>query len=496
MEQVLEYLEAVCARTPDRIAVACRDVRYSFAAFRDLAARLGGAIPRRLKNQPICVIADRSAETAILFVAVLYSGNYYIPLDPQMPTAKRQSILDEACPEVILGTQEQSIALEGLDYDGLYLTVADAEDAPCPFPTVGGDDPLYMVYTSGSTGKPKGVLKSHRAEISFLEAYCAEFGFDDQEIIGNQTPFFFDAAGKDFYLMLKTGARLEVIPTELFAMPTMLVEYLNEKKITFLSWVPTALSVVAQLRTFSYVRPETVRRVFFVGEVMPMKHLNYWRKYLPDVCFVNLYGSSELAGICCYYRVEREFENDQNLPMGKPLGNCKIYLMDGERQITEPGKVGEIYVVSPALALEYYRDPEKTAACFPVRDFGNGPRRCYKSGDLASYDGDGNLIFAARSDFQIKHMGRRIELGEIETVAGALPDVARCCCLYDQKKSRIILFCQLSAEAEAKTGTEIQSQLRSRLSSYMLPSKVHVLDRLPLNANGKIDRQALKQQLG
>ena len=170
--------------------------------------------------------------------------------------------------------------------------------------------------------------------------------------------------------------------------------------------------------------------------------------------------------------------------------------MDGDRQITEPGKVGEIYVVSQALALEYYRDPDKTKACFPVRDFGNGPQRCYKSGDLASYDGDGNLIFAARSDFQIKHMGRRIELGEIETVAGALPDVARCCCLYDQKKSRIILFCQLSAEAEVKTGTEIQSQLRSRLSSYMLPSKVHVLDSLPLNANGKIDRQALKQLLG
>ena len=495
MQNVLEYLEAVCAARPDAVAVACRDDFYSFSDFRCLAARLGNAIPKSMHNQPIGVIADRSAETAVFFAAALYSGNYYIPIDPDMPLEKRRAILDDANPRVILGREAAMQALDGLDYDGLCLTPADAAAEPCAFPSAGGDDPLYMVYTSGSTGKPKGVLKSHGAEISFLEAYQATFGFDEHEIIGNQTPFFFDAAGKDFYLMLKTGARLEIIPTELFAMPTMLVEYLNEKRITFLSWVPTALSIVAQLRTFSFVKPETVRRVFFVGEVMPMKHLNYWRKYLPDVAFVNLYGASELAGICCYYPVEGAFANDENLPMGKALSNCQIHLMNGDEAVTEAGKVGEIYLVSPALALEYYHDPQKTSACFQTRDFGAGMVRCFKSGDLASYDAAGNLVFAARSDYQIKHMGHRIELGEIETVAGALPEMARCCCLYDDKKSRIVLFCQLIPEAAGRTGQEIQSSLRSRLSSYMLPAKVHVLDQLPLNANGKIDRQALKTQL-
>ena len=489
---VLSYLEEIAARLPDKPALALREQRCSFRELRNRAMCMAAALPAG-GNQPVAVLADRSIDVPILFLAVLYSGNYYIPIDPEMPAQKQQAILDDACPSVLLGSEQSRLLLDRLCFEGLFLTLADAAAEPCPLPQQGGDDPLYMVYTSGSTGKPKGVLKSHGAEISWLEAYCETFGFDGSEIIGNQTPFFFDAAGKDFYLMLKTGATLEILPTELFAMPTMLIEYLNEKKISFISWVPTALAIVSQLRTFSFVKPEYLRRVFFVGEVMPMKHLNVWRRALPGAEFVNLYGSSEIAGICCYYRVEGEFEDAAVLPMGKPLSNCRLYLLDGDRQITGPGETGEVWLVSPALATEYFHDPERTAASFPTRDFGEGPVRCYKSGDLARYDEAGNLIFAARTDFQIKHMGRRIELGEIETVAGALPEVQRCCCLYDTKRSRIVLFCQLDAGCDL-TGKDIQSRLRPLLSGYMLPAKVQVLQ-LPLNANGKIDRQALKALL-
>ena len=236
------------------------------------------------------MFADRSAEAVLFCLAVLYSGNFYIPIDPDLPEKKMQAILDDAGPEVLLGSEEAAKLLDAVHFSGRYLTLSAASDTPRALPDTAGDDPLYMIYTSGSTGKPKGVLKSHAAEISFLEAYCETFGFGPDEVIGNQTPFFFDAAGKDLYLMLKTGATLEIIPTELFAMPPMLIEYLNERRVTFISWVPTALSIVAQLKTFSFVRPETLRNVFFVGEVMPMKHLNYWRKMLPEPRYVNLYG--------------------------------------------------------------------------------------------------------------------------------------------------------------------------------------------------------------
>ena len=492
MNNVLDYLNAVTVRSPDRVAVADREQCYTFRELSQSARHLAAAIPAELSNQPVCVLTDRSADAVMLCLAVLYSGNYYIPVDPELPAEKMQAILDDACPRVMLGSEAGKVLLDTVRFDGLYLTRSAMADTLRPKPACGGDDPLYMIYTSGSTGKPKGVLKSHGAEISFLEAYCETFGFTGDEIIGNQTPFYFDAAAKDLYLMLKTGATMEILPTELFAMPPMLIEYLNERRVSFISWVPTALSIVAQMRTFSFIRPETLRQVFFVGEVMPMKHLNYWRRALPELRYVNLYGSTEIAGICAWYDVAGTFDDAETLPMGKPLSNCEIYLLDGDTVVTEPDRVGELYLVSPALALGYYNDPEKTAACFLTRDFGKGPVRCFKTGDLARYDAGGNLVFAARTDYQIKHMGHRIELGEIEAVSGALPGIDRCCCLYDGEKSRIVLFCQCDGDL---TGKEIRSLLRSRLSGYMLPAKVQVLDALPLNANGKIDRQALKAML-
>ena len=495
MKNVLDYLQNLLQRCPERLAAADREHSYTFRQLSHTARCMASAIPDSLHNQSIGVFTDRSADAVMLCLAVLYSGNYYIPIDPELPGQKLQSILDDAQPQVLLGSEQTRSLLDSVRYHGIYLTCENMADSPRALPDNGGEDPLYMIYTSGSTGKPKGVLKSHAAEISFLEAYCDAFGFTGEEIIGNQTPFFFDAAGKDLYLMLKTGATMEIIPTELFSMPPMLIEYLNERRISFISWVPTALSIVAQLRTFSFIKPDSLRRVFFVGEVMPMKHLNYWRRALPEVQYVNLYGSTEIAGICAAYEVTGEFGDDASLPMGKPLGNCRIYLLDGEHTVTEPDTVGELYLVSPALATEYYHDPEKTAASFLYKDFGDGLARCFKTGDLARYDREGNLVFAARSDYQIKHMGHRIELGEIEAVAGALPGVARCCCLYHSAKSHIVLFCQCAEEARELTGKEIRHLLRGRLSSYMLPAKVHVLDALPLNANGKIDRRALQATL-
>ena len=492
MDNLLNYLRACAEKYPDKKAFACRDEIFTFTQADIMARKLAGCFAPEHKNAPVAVFSGRSAETAVLFLAVLCSGNYYIPIDPDMPIEKMQAILDDAAPKYILGGQAHRALLEKLSCDAKFLTVADAKDEAHPYPETEKNAPAYMVYTSGSTGKPKGVLKSHSAVISFIEAYCETFDFTAEDIIGNQTPFFFDASAKDFYLALKLGASLEIIPTELFAMPPMLIEYLNEKKISFISWVPSALAIVSQLRTFSYVLPQTLKKVFFVGEVMPMKHLNAWRKALPELEFVNLYGQSEIAGICCYYPVEGQFDDSTVLPMGKALKNCRIYLEADGQIIRESGKIGEMYIVSPALATEYYNDPEKTAACFISRSFDGGESvRCFKTGDLAQYDKDGNLVFAARTDFQIKHMGHRIELGEIEAVAGGLDEIQRCCCVYDSVKSKIILFCQLSENSSLKAA-DIRSLLRPRLSSYMLPGAVKIMEALPLNPNGKIDRQKLK----
>lgn len=494
MSSIIDYIENCTDKYPQKSAIVLKDEKYTFSELRNISRRLASAIPSELQNSPICVFVGRSIDVLAMFLAAAYSGNFYVPIDADMPCEKIQSIIDDSGTKVILGNKDTADLLKKINFSGTFLMLSDAKDKPCELPEIDASSPLYMVYTSGSTGKPKGVLKSHGSVVSFIEAYVQTFDFSSDDVIGNQTPFFFDASAKDIFLSLKTGATIEMIPTEMFAMPTDLIDYLNEKKVTFISWVPTALTIVAQLNILSFVLPKYLKKVFFVGEVMPMKHLNKWRKALPDLQYVNLYGQSELAGICCYYEVKGEFENTDTLPMGKPLNNCKIYLLDGEKIVTEPEHIGEIYISSEALATEYYNDAEKTEKNFIMKDFGEGSVRCFKTGDMASYDSDGNFVFASRSDFQIKHMGHRIELGEIETVAGAQPEIQRCCCLYNQEKKKIVLFCELTQDVELN-GTQIQSILRTKLSSYMVPAKVIIMDQLPINANGKINRQMLKEQI-
>ena len=497
MVNVLEYLEYATSLHPNKTAVAYEDTKLTYTELSNIAKTIATMLKNeQLANQPIGVIANRSVYTLAMFFGVLYSGNYYVPLDPEMTKEKMDLIVHDANFKVMLDENVETSVIDCLDFDGKKLILSDilnSEHRDCLLPTIGNDDPIYMVYTSGSTGKPKGVLKSHKAIISYIDAYTDTFSFSEDEVIGNQTPFFFDASAKDIYLMLKLGCTMEILPRSLFSLPPELIDYLNAKKVTFISWVPTALSLVAQLNPFTMVKPTTVKKVFFVGEVMPMKHLNTWRKFLPDLTYVNLYGSSEIAGICCYYEVKKQFENTEELPMGKPLSNCKIYLMDNEKVITEKNHIGEMYLVSDSLALEYFNDEEKTKSSFITKDFGEGPVRCFKTGDLAQYDEEGNLVFAARTDFQIKHMGHRIELGEIEAVAGSLPEINRCCCLYNAPKRKITLFCEVSDDT-VKSQT-IRSILREKLSSYMVPGKVIIMDSLPINQNGKIDRQLLKSKL-
>jgi acyl-coenzyme A synthetase/AMP-(fatty) acid ligase len=333
--------------------------------------------------------------------------------------------------------------------------------------------------------------------MDYVESFSTTYPYGNHEILGNQTPFFFDASAKDIYLMLKNAATMVIIPTSMFSFPVKLVEYLNEKKVTVISWVPSALSLLTQLNAFADIKPETLQKVFFVGEVFPMKQLNKWRKALPDLTYVNLYGSSEIAGICLYYEVKKEdvFEDTEVLPMGKPLCNCKIVLVDQENGsvISEKNVSGEIYLSSKALAKEYFGDQEKTENSFVVTDLdGTGERRYFKTGDVAFYNEQGDLVFTSRKDFQIKHMGHRIELGEIEVAASSIDYVIKSGCIYDNEKRRIVLYCECGPDSEV-TGAQIKAALTERLSSYMVPNRVVIMDKVPLNANGKIDRVELKR---
>lgn len=244
---------------------------------------------------------------------------------------------------------------------------------------------------------------------------------------------------------MKTGAILHIIGKRLFSNPVSLLSYLKDNRISTIFWVPSALIMVAKLRALKNVDlGDTLKRVLFCGEVMPNKQLNYWRSFLPNVLYSNLYGPTEITDACTFYTVNREFTDDESLPIGKPMRNTEILVLDEKDHLVLPSdrkKIGELCVKGTCLAVGYFRNPEKTKEAFVQNPLNmNYEEKIYRTGDYVTYNEYEELMYVGRKDYQIKHMGHRIELGEIETAVSSLEGFSCCCCLYDEKKSKIVLI--------------------------------------------------------
>lgn len=492
MGGILDYLESSAAAYPEAVAVSDGTRSLTFSALRRMTYGFG---TRLLKEEPrgtpVGIYAQRQAGVVAAMLACAAAGCCYVPLNPEAPRDKTRKILRHAGVRTILGFREGEYdgAEEGCRYIRLEEDRFPVSET-APEAEIRDRDTLYIIYTSGSTGEPKGIRKSHGSVKDFIEAYVSELGFRQDEVLGNQTPFCFDASAKDIYLMLKTGARMEIIPSEKFIFPVQLIEYLNEKGVTFISWVPSALAIVARLRTFRDILPTALRRVAFVGEVFPVKDLQVWREALPEIEYINLYGSSELAGIAALYRIPKDAPLPEVLPIGRPLSNTRILLMEEGRLVPERG---EMLVVSGALADEYIGEPEKTAKTFETVTIDGVPARALHTGDWARVDENGDLVFLARSDAQIKYKGYRIELGEIEAAIHALDFIEKACVLYNPERERITAF--VTTDREGLKLRDLNAALEGKLVDYMLPRKLVVLEKMPLNANGKTDRTYLKTLL-
>jgi amino acid adenylation domain-containing protein len=352
-------------------------------------------------------------------------------------------------------------------------------------------DPIYIVFTSGSTGIPKGVVACHRSVMDYVAQLSEVLGFNEDTVFGNQTPLYFDACLKEIYPTLKFGATTYLIPKSHFSFPIELVKFLNEYKINTVCWVVSALTMVSAFNTFKTIKPEYLHTVAFGSEVFPIKQFRRWREALPNATFTNLYGPTETTGMCCYYRVEREFEDNEVIPIGRPFDNREILLLTSEGKLAEAGEEGEICIRGTAITLGYYNDPERTADVFVQNPFNSlYPERIYKTGDIGRYNERGELVFVSRKDYQIKHMGHRIELGEIEVNVDGLPGIRIAACVYDTNKKKIVLYFVGDV-----TEGELAATLKTKLPRYMIPNKIIKLENMPFTANGKIDRVTLTKKL-
>ena len=350
-------------------------------------------------------------------------------------------------------------------------------------------DPIYIVFTSGSTGVPKGVAACHRSVIDYIEQLSETLEFNEETIFGNQTPLYFDACLKEVYPTLKFGATTYLIPRSLFMFPVKLVEFMNEHKINTICWVVSALTMISAFGTFKTITPKYLTNIAFGSEVFPIKQFKRWKEVLPEARFTNLYGPTEGTGMCCYYKVNREFEADEVIPIGRPFKNTEIILLTDKDERALEGEVGEICIRGTSLTLGYFNNWEKTNEVFVQNPLNKAyPELIYRTGDLGKYNEYGELVFVSRKDYQIKHMGHRIELGEIEVNVNMLEEIKIAGCIYDDKKGRIVLYYVGSIEEK-----ELANVLKDKLPRYMIPNNIIRLEQMPFTANGKIDRVTLKK---
>ncbi len=504
---VLAYFEHGAARAcPDKVAVVDGARQVSFADLRSGARRFAALLVARADviGRPVAVYLPKSAEVVIADLAILYSGNIYTNLDVKSPAQRLSNILAHIGPRLVVTSRSRAdeIVAAGIARDDIVfiesLEEADGNVDPAVIDgrldRVIDTDPMCIINTSGSTGTPKGVALSHRGTIDFMDWVFDTFAFDDKVVIGSLSPFYFDIFTLELFVSLAKGATIVIIPEQLASFPAKLMEFLVEKKATFLFWVPTVMVNAANLGLLDRIGLPDLRTVFFAGEVFPTRHLNMWRRALPQVSFVNLYGPIEIHVDCTYHVIEDEMADDEPLSIGRPCRNTDILILDeanGECGIDEQG---ELCVRGSSLALGYWNDPEKTAKAFVQNPLNpHYPELIYRTGDLAVRRDDGRIFLAGRKDYQIKHMGYRIELPEIEHQVLGIPGIANACVVYDHPKKVITLFYQPAGE-DVPAAT-IRQALSVIFPKYMLPTAFHSMDRLPMNPNGKIDRNGLVQHL-
>lgn len=498
MNNVLEYMEKTVPEVPGKVAFADDDTELTFAEVYTRSRGTGTALSNRgYYREPVVVYMHKSPDMVNAFFGVVYAGCFYVPIDEEMPAHRIGLIFGALNPRVVICDEKTVDNTASLGFNGEVLLYRDICRTPEDTEALAkirrnalDIDPIYIVFTSGSTGVPKGVAACHRSVIDYIETLSEALGFSRDTVFGNQTPLYFDACLKELYPTLKFGATTYLIPKKLFMFPVKLVEYMNEKRINTVCWVVSALTMISAFGTFAVVKPQYLKNVAFGSEVFPIKQFNLWREALPDATFTNLYGPTEATGMCCYYRVDREFGPGDVIPIGGPFRNTEILLLKEDNTLAAAGETGEICVRGTSVTLGYYNNPEKTAESFVQNPLNRAyPEIIYRTGDLARRNAFGELEFISRKDYQIKHMGHRIELGEIEAVVNLEDGIRSACCIFDDAALKIVLY--YTGDADEKTLT---AALRKKLPRYMLPHAVIRIDAMPFTPNGKIDRKLLKER--
>ena len=503
MNSIACLLETAAKRWPQNIALEDNDGEMTYAELRRQSRRAATFFLKKglKRGQPVAVYLPKSNACVVSFYAALYCGVPYSPLDFTAPAARIQRTLENLQPPVLITDEEGRAKLaemsipncEIIDYVNLIAEEEDEKVVDQTMIDTLDTDPAYIMYTSGSTGVPKGVVIPHRGVLDYAAWIADIYSITETTVIGLQSGFHFDNSVFDLYASVLTGAKVLIIPEILFMYPIKLMEFVKEKKVTCVFWVPTVMNSVANCGVLETIDLPDLKTVVFAGEVMPNKQLNIWRKNLPDCLYSNLYGPTEITVDCTCYMVDREFDDLDPLPIGYERHNMRVLILRDDGTECAPNETGELCVIGSQLALGYWNNPEETARAFTANPLNKAfYEEMYHTGDLAYKCEDGLIMYVGRKDSQIKLRGNRIEMGDIENAARTISGLTNACAVFDAPNEQIVLFAETTQKLNKRM---INLELGKLIPKYMLPGKVVCMETFPLNANRKIDRVALKAML-
>jgi aspartate racemase len=494
-----QLVEERAEKNPESIAVEHDQRRITFAELNEQANQLAHYLRGKgvKPDVPVGICLQRSPELLIALLGVLKAGGACLPLDPDYPRERLAYMLEDSQAALLI-TESALLSAVGASKSKVVLLerglgVLEGQSCKNPEQVTTPNDLAYVIYTSGSTGKPRGVLLTHRGLVNHNVVAIKLYGIEPCDRVLQFASISFDIAIEEIWPSWMAGATLVIRATKTLMGASEFLRWIKAQRVSVLD-LPTAYwhELVRELAESKQSLPESLRLVIVGGEKASVAAYKSWLKSGGDrVRWINTYGPTEASVIATSYEPDASKPTPDNLPIGRPIANTEIYILDESLQPVPVGEPGELHIGGPGLARGYLNRPEMTQAKFITNPFRQG-ERLYKTGDSARFLPDGEIEFIGRTDFQVKIRGYRIELGEIEAVLEKCPGVRECVVVAREEDSEKRLVGYVVAALErAPTASELRVALKNALPEYMVPADFVFLKALPLTPNGKVDRRAL-----